>query len=201
MEKIDFFNFPEIEQVTYSAVYDPDTLLIKSVGPSVAFKNEKNKISIPSNLAEEIISGKIKIHHCSIDLHSKVIDIVENQYVRKIDDVLHRIIEKQWSTIIDPEIFLLCDVKKQQIKIQLTSEYGGTKKSSMALKRKCAWSGDTVMDFYLTDYNDPNCLYEKFSIVLNDLLGKTKTISVESFPENFSIYTRRIFKNYMVQVK
>lgn len=201
MEEIDFFNFSEIEEITYSAVYDPETLSIKSVGPSSAFKNEKYKISIPDDLAEEIISGKIKIHCCFVDLHSKTVDVVEKHYVRKIDDILHRIIEKKWSDIIDPEIFLLCEIDKNQIKIQLTSEYGGTKKSSIALKRKCAWSGDTVMDFYLTDYNDPNILYEKFSIVLNELLGKTKTIPIKRFPKNFSLYTRRIFKNYMVQIK
>ena len=83
----------------------------------------------------------------------------------------------------------------------MTTEYGGTKKSSITIKRKCAWSGDTVMDFYITDYNDPNVLIEKFSITVDELVSKTKTISVKNFPEKFSIYTRRIFKNYMVEIK
>lgn len=201
MEEIDFFNFPDIENVKYSAVYDPDTLMITSVGPSIAFLNDKHKISIDENLAEEIISGKIKIHHCFADLHSKSIDIIEKHQVRKIDDILHRIIEKEWSPIIDPEIFLLCEKKKNQIKIQMTTEYGGTKKSSITVKRKCAWSGDTIMDFYITDYNDPNILIDKFSITINELVSKTKTIGIAELPEKFSIYTRRIFKNYMVHIK
>jgi len=201
MEEIDFFNFPEIENVKYCAVYDPDTLMIISVGPSIAFVNTKYKISIDENLAEEIISGKIRIHHCFADLHNKSIDIIEKHQIRKIDDILHRIIEKEWSTIVDPEIFLLCEKKKHQIKIQMTTEYGGTKKSSMPVKRKCAWSGDTVMDFYITEYNDPNILIDTFSITIDELISKTKTIGVNSLPEKFSIYTRRIFKNYMVHIK
>lgn len=201
MDEIDLFNFPELEKIKYSAVYDVETLMIKSVGPSIAFLNEKHKISIDEDIAEQIISGKIKIHHCFVDLHSKRVDIIEKHQVRKIDDILHRIIEKKWSSVIDPEIFLLCEVKKNQIKIQMTTEYGGTKKSSISTKRKCAWTGDTVMDFYITDYNDPNILIDKFSITIDELVAKTKTIGIDNLPEKFSIYTRRIFKNYMVQIK
>jgi hypothetical protein len=201
MGEIDFFDFPELEKIIYTAVYDPDTLIIKSVGPSTAFKNEKYKIVIDDDLAEGIISGSIKIHHCFADLHSRSIDIVEKHQVRKIDDILHRIIEKKWSSIIDPEIYVLCETKKNQIKIQMTTEYGGTKKSSISVKRRCSWSGDTVMDFYITEYNDPNILLGKFSTTVDELVSKTKTVGVANFPKKFSIYTRRIFKNYMVEIK
>ena len=80
-EEINFFDFPSIEKIKYSAVYDSDTLMIKSVGPSTAFLNEKHKISIDEDIAEGIISGKIKIHHCFVDLHSKTVEVGEKKPV------------------------------------------------------------------------------------------------------------------------
>jgi hypothetical protein len=80
-------------------------------------------------------------------------------------------------------------------------EYGGTKKSRAGLKkRNIVWDGDTEMLFFITDYNDPNVLYETVSVKINELIGQSKIIPMIHF-DNFSIYTRRIFKRYVLEIK
>ena len=37
------------------------------------------------------------------------------------------------------------------------------------------WDGDTQMNFFITDYNDPNVLYQIISVKIKDLIGKSKT--------------------------
>ena len=68
-------------EITYVAVFDPSTGSVISVGPSHAFKNEKNKISIDQETAESIIEGKIKINSCVIDLSANTLEIAEIKHI------------------------------------------------------------------------------------------------------------------------
>ena len=68
-------------------------------------------------------------------------------------------------------------------------------------KKNITWSGDTEMRFLLTDYNDPNCIYDTISLKISDLLEKSKKFTNLSLPPKFSVYTRRIFKNYLIDIK
>jgi hypothetical protein len=78
---------------------------------------------------------------------------------------------------------------------ELTKKYKDANK-----QRKFVWDGSTVMDFLITEYNDPNLIYKMFSVKINDLVGKTVTIKNVSY-DNFSVYTRRLFKNYVIEYK
>jgi hypothetical protein len=191
-------------EITYVAVFDPSTGSVISVGPSHAFKNEKNKISIDQETAESIIEGKIKINSCVIDLSANTLEIAEIKHIFKIDDVLHRIVDKKWSTLEKPELYLTYNSTKKFLKIELSEEIGGTKKIPKKFypihKKKIIWDGDTKMNFLITDYNDPNLLFEMISVKINDLIGKSKIFKELEY-ENFSIYTRRIFKNCVIEHK
>ena len=48
-----------------------------------------------------------------------------------------------------------------------------------------------------SEYNDPNLTLETVSVKINELVGKSKIIENISY-ENFSVYTRRLFKNYVI---
>jgi hypothetical protein len=191
-------------EITYVAVFDPSTGSVISVGPSHAFENEKNKISIDQETAESIIEGKIKINSCVIDLSANTLEIAEIKHIFKIDDVLHRIVDKKWSTLEKPELYLTYNSTKKFLKIELSEEIGGTKKIPKKFypihKKKIIWDGDTKMNFLITDYNDPNLLFEMISVKINDLIGKSKIFKELEY-ENFSIYTRRIFKNCVIEHK
>jgi hypothetical protein len=198
----DFVKNIQLPELTYSATFNPTTGAVVSVGPSHAFVNEQNTISLDKETAEQIIDGTIKVNSCFVDITGGKLEIAEIQSVYKIDDVLHRIIEKKWSAITKPEIYISYDKIKKTLTVELTEEYFGTKKVPKKYhpisKRKVIWSGETEMSFLITDYNDPNILYKMVSLTVSDLVEKKKIFKDIELPDRFSIYTRRIFKNYVL---
>ncbi len=204
MEKIeDFFEDIKIEPITYVAIFDEITGQVIAVGPTHAHQEEKNKITVDNEIAEMIIEGKINIFNCAVDLRDFSFELIERKLVSKIDDVLHRIIDSEWTTIDRPDIVISFDDKLKSFTVELTEEFGGTfvlpEKYQPVSKRKVLWDGDTSLNFYFTEYNDPNILYAKHSILLKDLIDSKITISDIEFPEKFSIYTRRVLKNYILK--
>jgi len=187
--------------VKYVVVYDQLTGAVTSVGPDYSFPDEEHMVDIDSETALAIITAEIQIHHCQIDIHSGNLEIAEIKTLNKLDDVLHRIPLIQYTDIVKPDIYLTYTAKNQTLKVQLSTEFSGTKKYKDANKqRKFVWDGSTVMDFLITEYNDPNLIYKMFSVKINDLVGKTVTIKNVSY-DNFSVYTRRLFKNYVIEYK
>jgi hypothetical protein len=188
-------------EASYLAEFNPDTGEVLSVGPKSALQERKHTIEIDNETAEDIIQGNIRIQSCFIDLREKTIEVSEVKQVHKLDDVVHRIISKKWSNIEKPDIYI--SNKNDSLVFYLTEEYGGTyiqdDKFQPVKKRKILWDGDTDLNFLVTDYNDPNILYKMITIKLNDLVGKEKIIDIRDVPENYSIYTRRIFKDYVIE--
>lgn len=185
----------------YVAVYNPSTGTVTSVGPSHAFENEKHKIEITADIAEAIVNSEIKIHHCFVDMNSKTLEIAEVKNVFKIDDVLHRIISNEYFAGEKIDLYLSHNATTKTLEIQLSEEMGGTYSSnSSAQPRGIIWDGDTEMKFFVTDFNDPNLIFEMFSVKINDLIGKTTVINNVDYA-SFSVYTRRLFKNYVIEYK
>ena len=189
------------EPVQYVAVFDVNSGKVTSVGPSHAFENVKNKILIDSDIAESIISSEIKIHNCVVDMHSSTLEIAEVKNITKIDDLLHRIISKKYSTVDNNDVYLTHNRKNKTLKIELADFLGGTHKSKTEMQtRKIIWDGETDLVFLVTQYNDPNLLLDTISVKINELTGKSKII--KNFEYNdFSIYTRRLLKNYVFDTK
>jgi len=67
-------------------------------------------------------------------------------------------------------------------------------------QRNIVWDGDTTLNFFITDYNDPNLLFQIIYVKIKDLVGKAHVIKNIDY-ETFSVYTRRLFKNYVIQYK
>lgn len=206
MEKInDIFSDIKITPVSYMACYNPISGEVYSVGPSTAFTKEQTVISLEKDLAEMIIEGEINIINCAVDTRSMTFELVEKKTVTKIDDVLHKISEQSWTDVDCPDIFLTYDKKKNAFTVELTEEFYGTKKLPMkyqpVTKRKIIWSGETVLNFYVTEYNDPHILHAQFEVLLKDLIDSKISIKDLSVPEKFSVYTRRVLKNYVIKVK
>ena len=203
-EIIDFDNWLanfKLPPVKFVAVFNPDTGAVVSVGPSHAFKDQKHKISIDKELAESIINAEIKINNCIVDINSNTLEVAEIKNTYKIDDVLHRIISKKDSEIKNPDIYIKYDSKLNTFKIEMSSEFGGTRKARAGIKkRNIVWDGDTKMQFFITEYNDPNLLFESVSVTINNLTGNHKLITGFNYPK-FSVYTRRLFKNYVIEYK
>jgi hypothetical protein len=205
MEKIEdfdnWFSHYKLPPVKFVAVFNPDTGAVISVGPSHAFKDQKHKISVDKEMAESIINAEIKIDNCVVDMNSNTLEVAEIKSVYKIDDVLHRVISKKDSEIKKPDIYIKYDSKLAILKIEMSTEFGGTRKARAGIKkRKIVWDGDTEMQFFITEYNDPNLLFRIVSVTINDLIGKCVLIEGINYPM-FSVYTRRLFKNYVIDYR
>ena len=187
--------------VKYVAVFNPQTGAVLSVGPSHAFVNEKYKVPIDKETAESIISAEVKIDSCVIDINSNTLEIAEIKSVFKIDNVLHRIISVEYADNINPDIYVTYNSKNKSLKIEMSTEFGGTKVPIVPVKkRNIIWDGDTTLNFFITDYNDPNLLFQIIYVKIKNLVGKAHVIKNIDY-NTFSVYTRRLFKNYVIQYK
>jgi hypothetical protein len=195
----------EIPEYKFYASFNPETGEIVSVGPAPAFNNNPNKIEIDQEIAESIIEGKIRMSSCFVDLSSDTLEIVETRPSFKIDDVLHRIPNIKWANLDKFDIYITHSKRTNTLKFQLSEEYLGTKKLSKKFQpvkpKRIKWDGETVIDFLVTEYNDPNVIYFSVSFKIEDLIGKTKIVKNLNLPDDFSVYTRRIFKNYVIDLK
>lgn len=200
------FNISEPPTTKYYAEYDPVTGNILKVGPEHALSLCQHTIAIEEEIALSIIKGEIFLSNCGVDIIENKFILFEKRNVVKIDDLLHRIIDIKYSNDDRPYIFLTYNKKNNSIKVEMTELYLGTKKWPKKYKKvepkKVHWDGDTKLNFLVTAYNDPTILYETFSLSINDLVENSVTVKLSSKIENeFSVFTRRIFKSYAMTTK
>jgi len=200
----DFINDFTIPDVSYGASYDSHTGKIKQIGPIDVLDGD-HLAEVDKELALQILDGSIPLYKCFIDLVANKITIAEVKNIRKIDDVLHRIIEESQTQDPKPDIVVNPDPKSKKLIIELSEEFNGSYKLPSkylpVAKRQIVWSGDTDMTFLVTDYNDPHVIYDKRSCTIDQLVNKSKIFADVCFPKSrFSIYTKRIFSNYVVAI-
>lgn len=211
-EWIENFEMPEI---IYGATYESQSGKILQVGP-INKLNAENVVKVDQDTALAILEGKISFNKCFINLVSNKLEIAEVKNIRKVDDVLHRIIEHTKESLgssvtvhgeeyqKSPDIIVTPNRKNKELTIELSEEMNGSYKLGKNIpvaKRQIVWSGDTDMSFLITDYNDPHVIYEKLSCKIDNLLGKSKVFRDIEYPEGrYSIYTKRIFTNYVVVI-
>lgn len=208
MEEIDeyqtFLKTIAMPELSYAAVYNPDTGEVMRIGPASAFIAEKNQVPVDKDTALQIIEGKIRITSCAVNIYTKEFEIAEIKTAYKMDDVLHRIPDVRWADIENPEIYLTYNPTKKMLTFELSKEFGGTRITSdkpITVIRRTLWEGDTTMNFFITDYNDPNVLHKMISIKILDLKDKSTVVENLDIPNRFSVYTRRLFKKYVMEIK
>lgn len=205
MEEIEtdfLLEFPEILETKFAAVFDSETGRVISVGPAYAFEDEKHVIEIDSTLAESIITGEIIIHDCFVDFYDNKIEIKQAVSLYKIDDVLHRVSNKQFVDFVDADVSIVYDKKSKQLLIELSERFCGTlvvEDKTNFRKQQMIWKGDTELAFYITAYNDPHIIHKVLTLTIADLIEQSyKTTAV--LPEKFSVFTRRLFKRYIMEI-
>lgn len=196
MEKIIDFdewikNFVIVEP-DYYAIYDKKTGVITGVYPEGPAKNLDSKIKITKEFAESIIDGSIPMHHCYVDLSSDSLEIIQVSSLKKIDDILHRIIEKKYSDIETPDLLVNYFRESGTFKFILSEE--------IRIKR-VKWDGDTELKFIISQYNDPHKILDVISFTLDHLYENDLEFKITLSEENFSVFTRRIFKKYVIDTK
>lgn len=191
-------------EIKYQAAFDVETGSVKLVGPdfSIDRNKYKNTIDLDELTAKAILNGEINISNCFVDANSGDLEITEVKSLFNIDDVLHRVISKEWTQEESHDIYLTFDKKHNEIKVELSEALGGTKKENENfVKRKLFWDGETKLNFFVTNYNDPHITYQVLETKVADLQKNPKVFANVKCPEKFSIYTRRLFKKYVIEEK
>ena len=178
---------PEVE---FWAIYDPETSAVIGIYPSFAANDKQFKIKIERDLAEDIQNGIIRMSSCFVDLDSESIEIVEKHSLTKIDDILHRVIDRKYLTVQDTDIVIQYNESENKLIFSMTP---------VLKTRKIRWDGHTEMEFLITSYNDPHGLYQVISFKLEELEYNSKEFIYTGPHNRFSIFTRRIFKNYVFE--
>lgn len=180
-----------MHEITYYAVFDPASGEIIGIYPNHSCPDTNSKISIDEDVALSIMEGRTFLNSYVVDINSGNLEIVETKSLIKIDDVLHRVVDQRWADIVDFDIMLTADLHSNKLTIELSEKFYQS--------RKILWDGSTEMLFLITDYNDPNGLYDTVAVTIDQLFrSKFLKYSVD-FPREFSIYTRRVFKNYILK--
>jgi hypothetical protein len=190
MDFDEWIKLPVNQTIEYYATFKDDGVLI-GVYPSHAVLDITNKIKIDDEIATAIASGVENLFSYRVDIPTKKL-VKLNKFsthsLIKIDDILHRVIDKKWSNIQDPDITILHNVKNSTLTFSMSDKYS----------TNIIWDGATEMIFLITDYNDPNVLIHMLSIRAGDITENTKSFVLD-LPTRFSVYTRRIFDKYIFE--
>lgn len=197
-EKIDFdewvLNY-QLPEIRYYAKFDKNGSVI-GLYPSVKELSDDFMIEIKLETALMIQEGKINLHSCYVDLEKKEFGILKT-VLRNEAGPLHRIVESKYSKNKNFDIVLTAKGKK--LTIEMAKKYGGTKTTTEKNRAQLKWSKETQLSFLVTAYNDPNILYENVKCTINELINSKFVIDlVDDVPDEFSVYTRKIFPNYVI---
>ena len=198
-EIIDLFADIVLPPIEYSAAYDPATGIISRIGLSSVLANDTYKVKMDKELAERVLEGKVPLSHCYVNIDSMTVEISEIKSIFKVDDSLHRIIDQEYAITDKQDIKLTYNKKDSTMTICFASESPLMEIDENGTKKKLHWRGDADMIFYVTAYNDPNILYDKFNFKLNDIINNSPTVKLDNIPDRFSVYTNRIFRNYVIE--
>ena len=191
-EKLDLAPFDEwiktleVPEETYFFEFDADGNVV-ALHPGPAVDHIKNKIQVDLDVALGIYERGETLRHYKVDVISgRVIkvNLASITGLTKIDDVLHRVIDKKWSKVAKPDVSIEYSRKDALLTFKINP-----------LLKTIEWQGDQDMVFLITEYNDPNVLQEMISFNVNELVKYPQRFTL-ALPEKFSIYTRRIFNKY-----
>jgi hypothetical protein len=179
-----------VEPVEYYAIYNPQTAEVVGIYPKNSAKDIEHKVLIDLDLAESILEGKISLRSCFVDDVDDTLQVVQTQSVRTIDDILHRVVSKEFAIFDEADLCITFNSELNTITLLLIEK----------LKRKnIRWDNSTVLKFLITEYNDPHKVIQVITTTLENLYIADQTFEYIGTDKNFSVFTSRIFKNYIFE--
>lgn len=182
-------------EVKYYAVYNDDGTVI-GIYPERVVADKQNKVLVDKETAERIQDGTLQLHLCRVSILEKKFLA---SFEKEIDDVLHRIPDKQWSSEKYFDFYVDYVKKESKIVLALSKKYQGTRDSGSPLTSPVNGLR-TEIDLIFSEYNDPNIPFYNIKVKVEELINKEKVIDNIVLPEKFSVFTRRFFDTYIVDV-
>lgn len=203
MEEIDDFDLviqsrSKISNVFW-AVFDIDTGKVTGIYPGSSADDQRYKIEIDPEIVSLINKGQLHLSNCFVDVSQQSLQIVNATSLIKIDDILHRVPERKWSTDSVFDVYIKYNKQTDQLTLSLADYLGGTEQTTDKTRKNISWLDDTNINLIVSDYNDPNVIYYLLSLRLKDMIGQEKVFKNIKIQGEFSVYTRRIFKKYILE--
>jgi hypothetical protein len=179
-----------VEPIEYYAIYNPQTAEVIGIYPKNSAKDIEYKVLIDLDLAESIFEGKVSLRSCFVDEIDDVLQVVQTRSVRTIDDILHRVVSKEFATFDEADLCITFNFESNTITLSLNEK----------LKRKkIRWDNHALLRFIVTEYNDPHKVIQVIVTTLENLYITDQTFEYTGTDKNFSVFTSRIFKNYIFE--
>jgi hypothetical protein len=174
----------------YYAIYNPETYVVTGVYPGHSAASKENKVLIDEDFAQAIFDGRISLSSCFVDISDGSVEVVQTQTIVKIDDILHRIPNKEFSDITESDLSINFNSSKKLLTFFLNEKIKN---------KKIQWAGNTELRFFITEYNDPHKTLQVIKFKLEDLYKDDLLIDYLGSDLDFSIFTSRIFKKYIFE--
>jgi hypothetical protein len=196
---IDDDNINEIifAKTKFFASFDPDTGELLCVGPEHALENVSSKIEIDEDVAEMIVIGKVFMQSCSVNLITHKLETSLTKKQTTINDTLFKIPLKKNVDIEKNDLSLFYYKKSKTLKVCLNTHY---QKSSLAAKYNLL-DPLSNLNLIISDNSDPNCIHAVIKIPFVELLKKNKVIKNIEMSEKNSMYIKKIFTDYAMEIK
>jgi hypothetical protein len=176
------------EPVEYYAIYNPQTAEVIGIYPKNSAKDIEHKVLIDLDLAESIFEGKISLKSCFIDEVDDVLQVIQTQSIRKIDDILHRIVSQDFATFKEADLCVTFNNVSSEIVLSLNEKIK---------RKKVRWDSCALLKFLITEYNDPHKVIQILTTTLDDLYENDQKFQYIGNADTFSVFTSRVFKNYI----
>lgn len=188
-------NYQPAETKYYAVYLDDGT--VTGIYPEYFVLEKTNKILIDKETAQRIQNGTTQLYLCRVSvLEKKFLISCET----KIDDVFHRIPDKRWSSEKYFDFYIDYYEKDAKIVLALSKKYLGTRNSESTNSIPFN-SFETEIHLIFSKYNDPNIPYYDIRIKVGELINQEKEIDNIVLPKKFSVFTRRFFDTYIMDIK
>jgi hypothetical protein len=192
----------EFDKIIFSktkffASYDPDTGELLCVGPEHALEDVSSKIEIDEDIAEMIVIGKIFMQSCSVNLVTYKLETSLTKKKTTVNDTLFKIPLKKNVDVEKNDLSLFYYKKSKKLKVYLNEHY---QKPSLTAKYQLS-DPTSNLNLIISDNSDPNCIHNILKVPFIDLLKKNKVIENIVITEKHSIYVKKIFADYALEIK
>lgn len=180
-------NYTSVE-VKYFAIYDPENFKVVGIYPKGPAEDKQYKIPVETVIAEEIINGKVALSLLSVDVETEELIISEKEFYITTDTNFYKI-TSEYRDLVSVSLTLKHVIKDKKLYFIASDNLIKQKEKFKDYKSACL--------FYITNYNDPNILYDTIVIDLEELFSKKQLeFIIDTEKVKFSVFTKKIFNSY-----
>lgn len=178
-----------MENVKYVAEYDAKTMLVTGIYPST----RKVGVAVPDDIADQIFNGVLSLSACTVEVvNKKMLVSLKSKTSIKDTSVLHRIPNKQYTKVTNPDVKITVNLKNKTVSVSL---------SRAAKEYVDFYPNDAEIRLIITEYNNPTAIIDLINIPVKQLQSHPFKAKISLTSGEYSIFTSRIFKTYTIDEK